>query len=174
MSNENEMRLRNEGATEEIIFAIRLATAGVIADETFDDKIELLSVKLQLDSKNFLFFFQRGKMYVIGAKDNQLTNDQRVEFLEKAEADFDKVIELNPKFFGGYVARANLLKDKKYRDYSEAVFGYNRAIADYSKAIELYPAFADAYRNRANLYEKTEKKDLAKQDRKKANELDGK
>ncbi|MCY7346573.1 MAG: tetratricopeptide repeat protein [Pyrinomonadaceae bacterium] len=108
-----------------------------------------------------------------------------------------KAIELDPELYDGYVARADVFKNKK--DYDKAIIDYNKAIEmrpnfatphtnrglcyfykqdydsalkDFNKVIEVAPSFPNNYRRRADLYDKVGKKDLAQQDRKKANEIE--
>jgi tetratricopeptide (TPR) repeat protein len=62
---------------------------------------------------------------------------------DRAIADFDKAIELNPR-----LAQAHNGRGLAYRDKNEL----DKAIADFSKAIELDPNSAEAYFNRAYAY----------------------
>lgn len=82
--------------------------------------------------------------------------------IDDAQKDFDKAIELDPKFEQPYYYRANI----KYGHGD-----YQGALTDYSKAIEVNPAFADAYTNRGNLYESIDQRDKACADWTKAHEL---
>ena len=56
-----------------------------------------------------------------------------------AIADFDKAIEINPKYADAYNNRGNAKNQLKQ---------YQEAIADYNKAIELNPKNVQAYNNR--------------------------
>jgi tetratricopeptide (TPR) repeat protein len=60
-----------------------------------------------------------------------------------ALADYDKAIELNPKYDAIYISRADL-KKKHFKDYQGA-------LADLNKAVEFVPDFAAGYLNRAVL-----------------------
>ncbi len=96
---------------------------------------------------------------------------------DKALADYNKAIELDPSNANFYVNRGNLLKasgeaDGAIRDYSKAIelkpdhlnayinrgVAYNdkqdreKAIADYTKAIEIDPTQVQSYYNRAVAY----------------------
>jgi tetratricopeptide (TPR) repeat protein len=62
-----------------------------------------------------------------------------------ALADFNKAIELDPKFLNAYSNRA-VLKQVALKDYGGA-------LADYNKAVELNPKNAATYNNRAALKE---------------------
>jgi len=67
--------------------------------------------------------------------------------LDKAVADYTKVIELNPRK-GDYLKHANLA-----RGYIESSRGeVDKAIPDYTHAIEIAPNFAVSFNNRANCY----------------------
>ena len=63
---------------------------------------------------------------------------------DKAIADHNKAIELDPKYAKAYNNRG---ADNADRDYE-------KALADYNKAIELDPKYAMAYLNRGNIYRK--------------------
>ena len=62
---------------------------------------------------------------------------------DKAIADFNKAIEINPRFAGFYNNRG-LVNEEKGQ--------YDKAISDYNKAIEINPRFAEAYNNRVVTY----------------------
>ena len=119
---------------------------------------------------------------------------------DKAIADFDKAIELNPEdvhvdYRNRGVAYRKLKQyDKAIADYDKAIelnpkdadtyhnrgFAYDelkqydKAIADYDKAIKLNPEYAYAYNNRGYTYLWLKKCDKAQTDFKKANKLDAK
>jgi len=67
---------------------------------------------------------------------------------DKAIADYNKAIELDPKYAKAYNDRGNAYVQKG---------GHDKAIADYSKAIELNPKDDDAYTGRAWSYFKAGK-----------------
>jgi len=58
-----------------------------------------------------------------------------------AIADYNKAVELDPKFVGAYNGRG---------DAKLNMGNYDGAIADYTKAIELNPQLAFAYNSRGN------------------------
>jgi tetratricopeptide (TPR) repeat protein len=64
--------------------------------------------------------------------------------LERALADYDRAIELDPKYASAYVNRADVYRKNGDRE---------RALADYGKAIELAPKYAVAYGQRALFYQ---------------------
>ncbi len=59
-------------------------------------------------------------------------NAERKDY-DKALADYNKAIELDPKFATAYYNRGFVDADKK---------DYDKALADYNKAIELDPKYA--------------------------------
>jgi lipoprotein NlpI len=69
--------------------------------------------------------------------------------LNGAIADYNRAIELDPKYTGAYTGRGNVKQRKG---------DFNGAIADHNRAIELNPKFALAYNNRG--YVKQLKSDL--------------
>lgn len=109
--------------------------------------------------------------------------------LDKALANYDKAIELNPDDYKPYNDRGNtyfdLRKDKEaIQDFEKALSlkptihqtfnnlgsvyarsgNYAKGLENFNKAIEINTTFVDAYLNRAILYTLTQKYDLAKKD----------
>jgi tetratricopeptide (TPR) repeat protein len=82
---------------------------------------------------------------------------------QRAIADFDRALELNPSYTRAYNNRGNV-----YLDLKE----YQRAIADYERAIELDPKPAYAYRNRGLAYRNLKEYQRAIADYERAIELD--
>ena len=76
-------------------------------------------------------------------------------FYKKAIADFDKAIELNPKYADAYYNRG--IAKRQLKQYKEA-------IADYDKAIKLNPKDANVYYNRGFAYRELGKKEEADAD----------
>ena len=64
--------------------------------------------------------------------------------MNKAISDYNKAIELNPRFADAYVIRGLA--------YAQGKGQFDKAIADYNKAIELNPRYAKAYYNRGLAY----------------------
>ena len=83
--------------------------------------------------------------------------------LDKALADYNKAIELNPTFADAYLNRGNV-----YYDQSEL----DKALTDYNKSIELNPEEPLAYRNRGQVYHQQNERFQAVADYNKAIELD--
>lgn len=81
---------------------------------------------------------------------------------EAALADYNRVIEMNPRSASGYAGRASV---------RAAQGEIEKAIADYSKAIELDPSDWPSYYVRGNLYLKQGDKLKGEEDLKKAEEL---
>ena len=117
--------------------------------------------------------------------------------INQSVVEITKALELDPELYDGYIARADIFKNKK--DYDKAIIDYNKAIEirpdtaiphtnrglcyfykqdydsalkDFNKAIEVAPDFPDNYRRRADLYDRIRKKDLAQEDRKTADEIE--
>jgi len=63
---------------------------------------------------------------------------------DRAIADFNEAIRINPNFAIAYNNRGSAVQSKG---------DYDRAIADYSEAIRINPNYAVAYSNRGNLFE---------------------
>jgi tetratricopeptide (TPR) repeat protein len=82
-----------------------------------------------------------------------------------AISEYEKAIELNPKYADSYNKRGLVYFNKNM---------YEQAIKDYTEAIQLNPKYTDAYNNRGIIYYNQEKYDLAIIDYSKAIELDPK
>jgi len=105
-------------------------------------------------------YYNRGNAYIYTEK------------LDLAIADFDKAIELDPKYEAAAAAASNAYsKRANAYDFKDE---YDKAIADYGKLIELHPKDAEAYVGRGADYTRTGKYDLAIADFDKAIELDPK
>ncbi len=84
---------------------------------------------------------------------------------DPALADFNKAIELDPKYALAYNGRGNVYDEKGNRD---------QAIADFTKAIELNPKYYEAYGSRSLAYSLQKNYDKAIADDLKQIELDPK
>ena len=82
---------------------------------------------------------------------------------EKALADFNRAVEINPSHFDGYLGRADTLN---------TMGRYGDAIADYNRALEINPSLAKAYANRAIAYSHLKQYENAIADYEKALQLD--
>ena len=85
--------------------------------------------------------------------------------LEKALADFNRAIEIDPQLAGGYLGRANTLN---------MMGRYGESIEDYDTVIEIDPKLANAYINRASAYSHLGEYEKAITDYEKGLELDPK
>jgi tetratricopeptide (TPR) repeat protein len=63
---------------------------------------------------------------------------------DRAIAEFDKVLELNPSYSAAYLGRGNAHYEKAHQDAFDKL-QLERAITDFKKAIELNPESALAY-----------------------------
>ncbi len=109
---------------------------------------ELLKLRLATEVKD-------GRAVVYGNKGDN----------DRAIADHNKAIELDPKYAGAYNGRGRAYAAKQ---------DYDHAIADFDKAIELDPKYALAYHNRGTAYEEKGEYDRSITDFDKAIELDPK
>ena len=78
---------------------------------------------------------------------------------EKALADFNKAIAIQPNFQLPYINRGNIYFRKNENE---------KALADYAKALQFDPQNEEAYCNRGGIYVRQKKYDLAAQDFQKA------
>lgn len=117
----------NKGADKIIEEAEALTKRG-----EFNEALELYSQAAELYPDNQFIFVNRGNIY----------NDHFRDF-EAAIADYNKTIEINPKFSWPYMNRAIALGRLKR---------WEEAIADYGRAIELDQNYAAAYNGRAWSY----------------------
>ena len=81
---------------------------------------------------------------------------------DEAIDEYNKGIEINPKYPEAYNTRGAAYDDKGE---------YDKAISDYTKAIEINPSFADAYQNRGIAYDDKGQCDKAISDYTKAIEI---
>ena len=136
----------NKGADKVIEEALALNKQG-----NYDEALELLNQAAELYPDNQFIFVNRGNIY----------NDHFRDY-EAAIVDYNRTIELNPKFSWPYMNRALAYgRLKRWED----------AIADYGRAIELDQNYADAYNGRAWSYCKIGKFEEALPDVNKALEL---
>src|ERR1700756_3215124 len=70
---------------------------------------------------------------------NQGNTSYKKGLYNQAISDYNKAIEIDPKYAGAY-------NNRGYTYYSKDL--YDQAISDYNKAIEIDPRYAGAYNNR--------------------------
>lgn len=117
----------------------QLETGKFKADEEMDENA---SMKLNLASAFDVKQTRKKETSFAGSMKESGVNLRKLEF-EMVMRDYDKVIELDPKFVYAYYNRANVNCMQK---------NYDLALADYDKAIYLYPDFAEALFNRGLVY----------------------
>ena len=76
-------------------------------------------------------------------------NAEAKRYFDKALADYNKAVQLEPKNAWSYINRGNF-----YRDNLE---DYDKALADFTKAINLDPKNGYAYKDRGDLYKELKK-----------------
>ena len=140
------LKWSNENADKVIDKALALDKRG-----DFKGALKLLNEAAKLYPDNQFVLVNRGNIY----------ND-RLKDYEKAIADYNKTIELNPKFSWPYLNRAIAYGRLKRWD---------EAVVDYGRAIELDTNYADAYNGRAWSYCQIGKFEEALLDANKALEL---
>ena len=121
------LKWSNENADKVIDKALALDKRG-----DFKGALKLLNEAVKLYPDNQFVLVNRGNIY----------ND-RLRDYEKAIDDYNKTIELNPKFSWPYLNRAIAYGRLKR---------WEEAIVDYGRAIELDANYADAYNGRAWSY----------------------
>lgn len=142
LTKENEKLLRDEGASNEFIEAIRQKSpdpalvflesgdAHYRKDE-YDLAIKDYNKTIELRDDYDLAYCKRGLAY--RGKDD----------FDQAIKDFTKAIELKPDNAENYQERGFIYYLKR---------DYDRAMKDYTKVIELKPDYTEAYTYRANIY----------------------
>lgn len=101
---------------------------------------ELLTKTIESGNPTYKTYFRRAMSFVY------------MQEPQKAVADLDKTVELNPDYADAYNLRGLVLSAKP---------DYEAAIKDYSKAIELDPEFGAPYVNRAVAYINLDQKEKA-------------
>ena len=101
---------------------------------------------------------------------NQGVENSKLQQYDKAITDYNKAIELDPKYAMAYNNRG--FAYGKLQQHDRAIT--DKAITDCTKAIELDPKLASAYSTRGNAYLYHEQHDKAMTDCNKAIELDPK
>lgn len=131
LTKENEKLLRDEGATNEIIEAVRQNSPPLPTPTIKRTPSPTPSPSPVSSDGDASFYNKRGIDFF-----------NKREY-DKAIADYNRAIELNPRYYQAYYNRGIA-----YRNQGE----YDKAIADYTKAIDLSPNYSDAYNNRGVAY----------------------
>lgn len=152
INSDLEKELRNAGADESLIEAIRQKSPVVKPVSTPQPKVEPTPAPVQTPRPPDFAFYQNraNSKFVMGEYD-------------EAIADYSKAIELNSKESTIFLSRGIAYYNKKY---------FNQAISDFDKVIELTPDESMAYYNRGSALEKIGNFEKALADYKKASELD--
>jgi tetratricopeptide (TPR) repeat protein len=118
-----------------LFLSVGTASAGPSEDcnqeKDRDLSIRGCSILIRENSRNADAYFSQGIAY--------RNKDEH----DRAIADYNKAIEIDPKLAAAYRSRGNAYADKGE---------YDRAIMDYTKAIEIDPKYASAYDNRCDAY----------------------
>ena len=134
--------------------------AGIHKDDALQSDDNMINMNLTVTGKKKQNANSNNGDRMIGGVNNR-GNLRNIEF-ELMMRDYDKVIQLDPKFVYAYYNRANVYCAQK---------DYKLALLDYSTAIELYPEFAEALFNRGLVYFYLGENDKAVSDLSTAGEL---
>jgi tetratricopeptide (TPR) repeat protein len=96
----------------------------------------------------FLFSYAISQQMQTESEDADFYNKRGFAFYEKgqydqATSDFNKALEINPRYAGAYYNRGLAYLRKGL---------YDQAISDFTKAIEINPNYGRAYYNRGRVY----------------------
>lgn len=109
-----------------------LATLSFRQSRIWQDNITLWSYVIQVDSTNYIAYYNRGVVY-----------DEKEGNLTKALKDYSTAIDLDPEFKGAYYLRGLIYEEQREVE---------RAIEDYTNVIRLDPEYDKAYNNRGGLF----------------------
>ncbi len=104
----------------------------------------------QTDLNDAVTYYNRGNAYFEKGQHDQ------------AISDYNKALEINPRYAEAYNNRGNAYSEKGQ---------YDQAISDFNKALEINPRYAGAYNNRGIAYMLKGKYDKAWEDVHKAQDL---
>jgi len=136
---------------------------GLATREANDQAIRLLEKSVQVDPQ---FAAAHAALAVAYAERAIEIEINEPKWFEKASAEVEKALTLDPALAEGYVSRGYLL-------YSRANgWSYERAVSDYRHALELNPNLAEAHHQLANVYNHVGLLDKAGEEIKKAIVLD--
>lgn len=149
LTTEIEKELQTTGATVELIDAIRQKTVPV---KPIVKPSPTLPTATPTPLPEFVLYQKQADSHMVKGE------------YDMAIANYNKVIQLNPKNSESYLSRGLSYFNKK---------SYEQAVSDFSKSIELDPKEPIAYFNRAGSYEKLGNMQNAIADYQKTVELDG-
>jgi tetratricopeptide (TPR) repeat protein len=154
--SENKYKEASEDFSKAIELNPREAKFYLKRGECFDalfepeKAIEDFSKAIELKPDFVEAYIERAKVHATYfEEDGQLAKSAETALLdsakaEKALADFNKAVEINPKNADAYIARANYF----FRPLND----YKAALNDLNKAVEVEPRLADAFIERAVFY----------------------
>jgi tetratricopeptide (TPR) repeat protein len=111
--------------------------------QNYENSIEGFTQALKIDTELKLALLSRGSAYF------------KLDRLDEARRDFDRVVEIDPNNARAYHLRG--LVNDKTGDHSSA-------LSDFNRAVELDPDYGAAYYSRANLHSKLGSVDEATED----------
>lgn len=149
------------------LFIIFLGSVEIVLADRFNDCAQL--EKPDCTIHNCTQFLKRGKKETRNARSAAYNNRDLAYAIkrqhDRAIEDFNKAIQLNPKFADAYIGRGIAYRYKGRDDL---------AIKDFNNAIQFDPKFSGAYNNRGSVYGKRGQHDLAVEDFSKAIQLNPK
>ena len=149
----------------------------------------------------FLFSYASAQQKPSESGDAEFYNNRGMAYMDKGQydqaiSDYNKALEINPKFAEAYYNRGIACGGKGHFDQAISSFNkaleinqkfaeaysnrgityrrkgqYDQAISDYNKALEISPRYAEAYNNRGNAYGDKGQYDQAISDYNKALEI---
>ena len=142
-----------------LVVWINTATQNAQADFTqevqrCDDARSQPDIRIVACTRNIQSGRFTGKNLAVAFSNRALAYRKKMQW-DKALADFDEAIRLNPGFVYAFNNRGNVYYFKGQ---------FDRAIADFDEAIRLGPDFAEAFGNRGNVYRKINQFDRAIED----------
>ena len=116
------------------------------------DNTDPLGFDYTLDEKDFLEY--PSIMLLANVLNSRGMAQERLENFEKAKADYNKAIEINPEYANAFNNNGNI--KAKQADYKGAIKDYNRAIELNSQFVEAYCNRGIAKENLGDYYEAME------------------
>jgi tetratricopeptide (TPR) repeat protein len=106
----------------------------------------LVTRAIERDARDAVAYYMRGAMSAgfADAGNGRISQSDYDNAMQRAISDYNKAIELDPKYIDAYVARG--------RAYTSQSFDDARALADFNEAIKLDPNNARVFRARGDFY----------------------